>query len=97
MRLWSIHPKYLDAKGLVSLWREGLLAKKILEGRSKGYANHPQLLRFKMYEKPVMLIDAYLYQVYLEAKRRGYRFNKTKVEHQNIKNLKDGIRRSMKN
>lgn len=80
MRLWSIHPKYLDAKGLVALWREGLLAKKVLEGRCKGYANHPQLLRFRMYEKPIVLINAYLYQVYLEAKRRGYRFNQTKVE-----------------
>ncbi|WP_368086417.1 pyrimidine dimer DNA glycosylase/endonuclease V [Nitrosomonas sp. Nm34] len=26
MRLWSIHPKYLDAKGLLALWREGLQA-----------------------------------------------------------------------
>lgn len=22
MRLWSSHPKYLDAKGIVALWRE---------------------------------------------------------------------------
>lgn len=80
MRLWSIHPKYLDAKGLVALWREGLLAKKVLEGRYKGFANHPQLLRFKMHEKPVVLINAYLHHVYLEAKRRGYKFDQTKVE-----------------
>jgi len=25
MRLWTLHPKYLDARGLVALWREGLL------------------------------------------------------------------------
>ena len=37
MRLWSINPKYLDVKGLVALWRESLLAKKILEGNAKGY------------------------------------------------------------
>jgi len=30
MRLWSLHPRYLDAKGLVALWREGLLAQKVL-------------------------------------------------------------------
>jgi len=47
MRLWSIHPKYLDAKGLVALWREYLLAQKVLEGKTTGYTNHPQLLRFK--------------------------------------------------
>jgi len=42
MRIWSIHPKYLDAKGLVALWRETLLAKHVLEGKTKGYTNHPQ-------------------------------------------------------
>ncbi|MFP3226243.1 MAG: pyrimidine dimer DNA glycosylase/endonuclease V [Sulfolobaceae archaeon] len=32
MRLWSIHPKYLDTQGLLGLWREGLLAQKVLLG-----------------------------------------------------------------
>ncbi|MCS7113816.1 MAG: pyrimidine dimer DNA glycosylase/endonuclease V [Nitrososphaerota archaeon] len=80
MRLWSIHPKYLDAKGLVALWREGLLAKNILDGHVRGYANHPQLVRFKMHKKPSIMINAYLYQVYLEAKRRGYKFSISKIE-----------------
>ncbi|WP_223209021.1 pyrimidine dimer DNA glycosylase/endonuclease V [Pyrococcus furiosus] len=39
--LWSLHPKYLDSKGLVALWREGLLAKKVLEGKTRSYRNHP--------------------------------------------------------
>lgn len=80
MRLWSIHPKYLDARGLVALWREGLLAKKALERRTKGYLNHPQLIRFKAYERPIVLINAYLYQVWIEACKRGYKFNITKIE-----------------
>jgi len=79
VRLWSIHPKYLDFRGLVAVWREGLLAKKALEGKVKGYKNHPQLLRFKRYEKPIDLIDAYLFQIYLEAKRRGYSFDISKI------------------
>ena len=79
MRLWSIHPKYLDRIGLVALWREGLLAKRVLEDKTKGYRNHPQLLRFKSYERPVDLIDAYLYQVYLVAKCRGYLFDLSKI------------------
>ncbi|MEM2211610.1 MAG: pyrimidine dimer DNA glycosylase/endonuclease V [Nitrososphaerales archaeon] len=54
MRLWSIHPKYLDAKGLITLWRESLLAKKVLEGYTKGYINHPQLLRFKKYKESLL-------------------------------------------
>ncbi len=46
MRLWLIPPKYLDCKGLVALWREGFLAKKVLSNQTRGYKNYPQLLRF---------------------------------------------------
>nr|WP_075859757.1 pyrimidine dimer DNA glycosylase/endonuclease V [Carboxydothermus pertinax] len=80
MRLWSIHPKYLDTKGLLALWREGLLAKKVLEGKTKGYRNHPQLERFKKSTYPLLYLNAYLYQVYLEAKSRGYNFDQSKIE-----------------
>jgi hypothetical protein len=79
MRLWSIHPKYLDSKGLVALWREGLLAKHVLEGKTKGYTQHPQLNRFKALKDPVSAIHYYLYHVYLEAKERGYHFDYTKL------------------
>lgn len=37
MRLWVSHPKYLDCKGLVALWRESLLARKVLKGKTKGW------------------------------------------------------------
>lgn len=80
MRLWSIHPKYLDTKGLLAVWREALLAKKVLEGKTKGYKNHPQLKRFKELEDPLAAINAYLYQIFLEAKKRGYEFNIEKIE-----------------
>jgi hypothetical protein len=79
MRIWSIHPKYLDTKGLVALWRETLLAKHVLEGKTKGYKHHPQLLRFKNTENPVASINHYLKEVYLEAERRGFNFNKEKI------------------
>jgi len=77
--LWSIHPKYLDAKGLVALWREAILARKVLEGRTKGYRNHPQLERFKACTEPVECIDAYIYYVWLESVERGYSFDRSKV------------------
>ena len=32
MRLWSLHPCYLDPAGLVAVWREGLLARAVLRG-----------------------------------------------------------------
>lgn len=79
MRLWSIHPKYLDAKGLVALWRESLLAQKVLLGETKGYQNHPQLLRFKEHESPIDAIGLYLEYVNIEAKSRGYNFDESKI------------------
>lgn len=85
MRLWSIHPKYLDSIGLVALWREGLLAKKVLMGKTKGYKNHPQLKRFKEYSSPVKAINTYLYYVFLESQKRGYNFNETKCKNFNLK------------
>jgi hypothetical protein len=79
MRLWGIHPKYLDAKGLVALWRESLLAKKVLEGKTRGYQHHPQLDRFKAQTNPVAYINSYLVGVLEESCRRGYCFDKTKI------------------
>lgn len=78
MRIWSINPVYLDSKGLVALWRETLLAKKVLEGQTKGYLNHPQLNRFKVLRNPVDYIDKYLEFVYAEALERGYNFDVSK-------------------
>lgn len=79
MRLWTVHPKYLDAKGLVALWREGLLARAVLLGRTRGYRHHPQLLRFQKSADPVGSINRYLQVVADEATARGYRFNATKL------------------
>lgn len=81
MRIWSLHPKYLDTKGLLALWRESLLAKHVLEGKTKGYKNHPQLARFKQMKQPLHAINHYLYEVYHEAERRNYRFDKSKIDN----------------
>ena len=80
MRIWSLHPQYLDTKGLVALWRETLLAKHVLSGKTKGYRNHPQLERFKEQSLPTDRIDQYLSEVYKEANKRGYNFNKEKID-----------------
>lgn len=79
MRLWSLHPGYLDARGLVALWREGLLAQKVLLGRTRGYTRHPQLVRFKQMDNPVGALADYLRGVADEARRRGYAFNRNKI------------------
>jgi len=79
MRIWSIHPKYLDAKGIVALWRETLLAKKVLEGKTKGYKNHPQLIRFKNSFRALDAINQYLAVVYENSLERGYKFDGSKI------------------
>jgi len=79
VRIWSFHPKYLDARGLVALWREGLLAQAVLRGETKGYAHHPQLLRFRGAASPVGCIAAYLRAVHKEATARGYCFEAKKI------------------
>ena len=79
MRLWTVHPKYLDARGLVALWREGLLAKAVLAGKTRGYRHHPQLVRFRAQRDPQACICAYLRAVLAEATSRGYEFDATKL------------------
>ena len=79
MRLWSLHPSYLDAVGLVALWREGLLARKVLQGQTKGYIHHPQLFRFRETGNPIHVLDFYLKGVHDESIRRGYHFDLSKI------------------
>lgn len=79
MRIWSLHPKYLDPRGLVALWREALLAQAVLRGQTRGYLHHPQLARFREQPSPVGAIAAYLRAVYEEAGQRGYRFDPGKL------------------
>ena len=79
MRLWSLHPGHLDSRGLVALWREGLLAQAVLKGETTGYRDHPQLLRFRGQPTPVASMREYLKAVHEEAVRRGYRFDAGKI------------------
>ena len=79
MRLWTLHPKYLDAIGLVAVWREALLARAVLRGLTRGYRHHPQLARFRSHGSPRSAISAYLEAVHAESERRGYAFDRSKV------------------
>jgi len=80
MRLWSLHPKYLDPQGLVALWREALLAQAVLRGETRGYRNHPQLDRFKNHSAPLAAISLYLKGIHEEAKVRDYAFDISKIK-----------------
>src|SRR6185369_3882834 len=79
MRLWSLHPKYLDPQGLVALWREALLAQAVIRGETRGYRNHPQLDRFRAQPSALEAIGAYLAVVHAEAVARGYSFDGSKI------------------
>jgi hypothetical protein len=79
VRIWSLHPKYLDRAGLTAAWREALLAQKVLQGGTRGYRHHPQLARFRSHPDPEAAIGAFLRGLKEEASTRGYRFDGTKI------------------
>jgi hypothetical protein len=79
MRLWTLHPRYLDSKGLVAAWREALLAQKVLAGGTRGYRHHPQLIRFQALDDPMAAIGTFLSGVAKEADSRGYHFDASKI------------------
>jgi hypothetical protein len=79
MRIWTVHPRYLDTKGLLAVWRETLLAQKVLKGETVGYRNHPQLSRFKSSTNPTGAIAKYLWAIYEEAVARRFRFSEDKI------------------
>jgi hypothetical protein len=79
MRLWTLHPRYLDAQGLVAAWREALLAQKVLAGKTRGYRHHPQLVRFQAQSDPLGAIGSFLRGLADEAESRGYHFDASKI------------------
>ena len=84
IRIWSINLRWLDNIGLVALWRESLLARTVLEGKTKGYVNHPQLIRFRSCSNPPKAINTYLLHVFSEASARGFSFDKTKINNAEV-------------
>ena len=79
MRIWSLHPSLLDRRALVACWRETLLAQKVLRGLTRGYTNHPQLIRFRAHPQPLGAVATYLCGLADEADARGYSFNRALI------------------
>ncbi len=79
MRLWTVHPKYLDTRGLGALWREALLAQRVLQGKTRGYVHHPQLTRFQQQSNPLNCIATYLTGIYADSLERKYNFQADKI------------------
>ena len=87
MRIWSIHPKYLDSKRLGAQWREALLCRNVLKGMTTGYKSHPQFLRIAKHPNPIAFINAYLGTIYYEASHRGYRYDLSKIEKVDLRDV----------
>lgn len=85
MRIWTVHPRYLDRNGLLALWREGLLAQAVLLGKTKGYRHHPQLIRFRGQRASAAAISTYLATVHKESLHRGYHFDKNLIHRGRIR------------
>lgn len=79
MRIWSLHPQYLDRQGLTACWRETLLAQAVLAGRTRGYRNHPQVDRFRAQPTPLVVVGSYLTGIAAEAASRGYNFDSARI------------------
>ncbi len=62
----------------MALWREALLARHVLRGKTVGYRHHPQLERFRACSAPQAAIDVYLGGVHVESIARGYDFDRSK-------------------
>lgn len=80
VRIWSLHPKYLDRQGLTACWRETLLAQAVLAGRTQGYRSHPQLERFRAHADPQGAVCWYLHGVATDADARGYRYDRGRID-----------------
>jgi hypothetical protein len=74
MRIWTVHPMYLDKQGMATAWREGVLGISVF-GTSKMYSSHPQLKRFTSKAQ----IAEYLLEILEESKNRDYTFNAGQV------------------
>lgn len=74
MRIWKVHPKYLDQKGLSGQWFEAIIAKNSLISKDGYWYNNPQMDIFKNSEDPIDAVNSYLEEVWVEGIRRGYKF-----------------------
>jgi hypothetical protein len=79
-----VHPRFLDARGLVAAWREALLAQKVLAGATEGYRHHPQLVRFQAHADPLAAIATFLAGLAEEAQGRGYHFDTRKISRRRL-------------
>lgn len=80
MRIWTLHPRYLDDATLREAWRDGLAARRRLVAGSKGRPTDPLIHAIAACKHPVRVIDAYLSHLHQEAQRRGKAFDRSRID-----------------
>lgn len=76
MRIWSLHPAYLDNQALAECWRDALTAFAVARGKQKGFHNHPQYLRWGTdAEERADKLNRYLHVLQTEGKSRNLRLH----------------------
>lgn len=63
----------------MTCWHEGLLAQKVLQGRTTGDCHHPQVDRARSCPDAVAAIVSYLHALADEADTRGYHFGRARI------------------
>lgn len=88
MRLWSLHPSYLDKQALQVCWADALQALEYYKQERaymKGITNdlspyfYPCLDRFRMTGSPIAHITNYLHGLCDESERRNTPFGRAKL------------------
>lgn len=78
MRLWSIHPKYLDNRSLMVFWNDAILAKSSILGKIDFHSPHFQ--RFKYIDNKEHVLNVYMKEIFLEGSKRNLNFDKNQIE-----------------
>lgn len=71
MRVWTIHPKYLNRKELSACWHDGLRALKVLSEPEKYQRFYEGLSVFRVQSEPVYALAKYLQAIGKEGVKRG--------------------------
>lgn len=85
MRLWSIHPQYLDTKEFVACWKDAIDASAIIKRDDRNiHKIYPQLSRFNDIIPSKPAINKYLMFMYYNSIIRGYRFKHKNIDFKEI-------------
>jgi len=76
MKIYLMHPSYLDSKRLVETWRSSVLIKNVLIGKGgKNLFYNKYVCLFSRSHYPINFIIRYMIDVKAEADKRDFKFD----------------------